>query len=201
MTDGSLSVIWRQAKWHVLPFEHETLQSRNMNFHIRGILTLWLGFTWSGILAVRSAVLHTGPAGVVSCHGSGPEPYTWQVSTLSPPADNAHKGCVAAGQPCISSCSSTWKRTLVWRKLILLIMLIFTAIIDCFDTRLFIWGLAAVSQVLIISCSSPPSSQKWQIRTAMERGQILFFYCLTFQTLLFFDKLLLAFKVDIKQSS
>lgn len=80
-----------------------------MNFHIRGILTLWLGFTWSGILAVRSAALHTGPAGVVSCHGSGPEPSTWQVSTLSPPADNANKGCVAAGRRrCITS---TRKRT------------------------------------------------------------------------------------------
>lgn len=88
------------------PFWTWNTQSRNMNFHIRGILTLWLGFTWSGILAVRSAALYTWPALVVSCHGNGPEPYTWQVSTLSPPADNANTGkrCVATGQLFIHAC-------------------------------------------------------------------------------------------------
>lgn len=118
MSDGSPSVIWRHAKWHVLPFEHETLQSRNMNFHISCILTHWLGFTWYEILAVRSATLHTRPVWVVSCHGIGPEPYTWQISTLSPPADNANTGkrCVAAGQHCIPSSDSLWIKKLWLRR-------------------------------------------------------------------------------------
>lgn len=119
------STLWKHAKRHVLPFEHETLKSRNMNFHIRAILTLWLGFTWSGILAVRSATLHTWSARVVSCHGIGPKPYTWQVSTLSPLADNANTGkrCVATGQLCIHSRNSIWiKHSLV--KLIIKIIVL-----------------------------------------------------------------------------
>lgn len=135
MSDGSPSVIWRHAKWHVLPFEHETLQSRNMNFHISCILTHWLGFTWCEILAVRSATLHTRPVWVVSCHGIGPEPYTWQISTLSPPADNANTGkrCVAAGQHCIPSSNSLWiKKTL--SQTLITKMILFTMTACCFDT-------------------------------------------------------------------
>lgn len=111
-------------------FEHETPQRRNMNFHISCILPLWLGFTWSEILAVRSAALHTRPVRVVSCHGIGPEPYTWQISTLSPPADNANTGkrCVAPGQRSFAS---------IWMKKP------DSVIVCCFDT-----GVSSLFQVI-----------------------------------------------------